>query len=272
MFLHIELAEEEAEGRSTFSALKLVTAMACLTLFAVLIVFLFAAGKAPPQLAALVAKNISNSGVENPVTAVLLNFRSYDTLLEVGVLVIVAAAMLKAREQAVTHRFLVINKQILVDPVLDGLLRWLVPLAIIVAGYLLWTGAYAPGGAFQAGAMIAAAGVALSLTGRYQFSWSSAWARILLGGGLAVFVLAGGICVIFTGEYLMYPRQSAGLFILLIELAATISIAAILLLLFTSIQSSTTDSLSDNPTLADSHALASASSLAEPKIARTRLC
>ena len=37
----------------------------------------------------LVASNMAASGVENPVTAVLLNFRGYDTLLEIGVLLLV---------------------------------------------------------------------------------------------------------------------------------------------------------------------------------------
>lgn len=38
----------------------------------------------PPavQLPTLVEKNLAQSGVEHPVTAVLLNFRGYDTLLE----------------------------------------------------------------------------------------------------------------------------------------------------------------------------------------------
>ena len=39
---------------------------------------------APAGLEAVVEQYIDNSGVSNPVTAVLLNFRSYDTLLEIG--------------------------------------------------------------------------------------------------------------------------------------------------------------------------------------------
>jgi len=41
-----------------------------------------------PGLTAYVAENIKTSGVSNPVTAVLLNFRAYDTLLEMGVLLL----------------------------------------------------------------------------------------------------------------------------------------------------------------------------------------
>ena len=42
----------------------------------------------------LVASNMAVSGVENPVTAVLLNFRGYDTLLEIGVLLLAALSVL----------------------------------------------------------------------------------------------------------------------------------------------------------------------------------
>ncbi|MGD9289220.1 MAG: hypothetical protein PVG74_16510, partial [Desulfobacterales bacterium] len=46
------------------------------------------------QMIALVSSNMPISGVENPVTAVLLNFRGYDTLLEIGVLLLAAVGVL----------------------------------------------------------------------------------------------------------------------------------------------------------------------------------
>ena len=48
---------------------------------------------------------------------------------------------------------------------LDTLTRLLVPVLILVAAYLLWVGAHAPGGAFQAGSVLGAAGVLLLLSG-----------------------------------------------------------------------------------------------------------
>lgn len=239
MFLDPDLSTDKSELSLLRSAMKLFCAVSVLTLLIMMIYYLIPADKASPQLAALVAENIADSGVKNPVTAVLLNFRSYDTLLEVAVLVIVAAAMLPTISKESSPGLLTVNRELFLDPAFEGLLRWLVPLAIIVGGYLLWTGAYAPGGAFHAGAMMAAAGVALSLAERYTFNWQSSGAHLLLAIGLAVFVLVGGVSVFFTGTYLEYPQAYAGLLILLIEVAATVSIAAILLLLFTSIQSST---------------------------------
>ena len=46
------------------------------------------------NLPAIVNDTLSSSGVSNPVTAVLLNFRGYDTLLEVAVLMLALIGML----------------------------------------------------------------------------------------------------------------------------------------------------------------------------------
>ncbi len=41
----------------------------------------------------------------------------------------------------------------------------MLPLLIMIGGYLLWAGANAPGGAFQSGALFGAAGVLMQLGG-----------------------------------------------------------------------------------------------------------
>ncbi|VAX05289.1 Na(+) H(+) antiporter subunit B, partial [hydrothermal vent metagenome] len=107
-----------------------------------------------PGLSSHVAANLETSGVSNPVTAVLLNFRGYDTLLELGVLLLALLGVWSLG--AVPER-----RESPAGPVLDMLSRLLVPLLILVAGYLLWVGTHAPGGAFQAGSVLAAAGVLL---------------------------------------------------------------------------------------------------------------
>jgi multisubunit Na+/H+ antiporter MnhB subunit len=170
--------------------------------------------------------------VQNPVTAVLLNFRSYDTLLEIAVLLIVAMAMLPDRT-VIDQPLLTTNHTLIINPMLANLVHWLVPLAVLTGGYLLWIGAYEPGGAFQAGAVLAAAGVALSLAGHHHFIWNSTVARLILTLGLLVFTIAAVMTIAITGTVLQYPVAAAGTIILLIETAATLSIAAILLLLYT---------------------------------------
>lgn len=175
----------------------------------------------PPQVVRLpdaVAANLAASGVDHPVTAVLLNFRGYDTLLEVAVLLLALVGALAlarphaARAAAPAH------------PLLQTLARLLAPLMVLVAGYLLWIGAHAPGGAFQAGAVLAAAGVLLRLAGLLP-TWAqpSLLLRSGLALGLAVFV-AVAAAVLWQGSLLQYPLAAAGALILLIEAGLTLSI------------------------------------------------
>ncbi len=179
-----------------------------------------------PGLSNPVVANLEASGVSNPVTAVLLNFRAYDTLLELGVLLLALfgvwslAAVPECRESPP-------------GPVLDGLSRLLVPWLILVAGYLLWAGAHAPGGAFQAGSVLAAAGVLLLLTGwRLDTRFSGLPLRMSLVAGLGVFVVVAVVLILMGGRLLEYPPSFAGALILLIEAAATLSIGMTLAALF----------------------------------------
>jgi multisubunit Na+/H+ antiporter MnhB subunit len=179
----------------------------------------------PVRLSGQVADQLANSGVGNPVTAVLLNFRAYDTLLELAVLAAAVLGILALNQARPSYRP--------AGPLLGGLVRWLVPLLLVTAGYLLWAGAQEPGGAFQAGALLASAAVLLRLSGHPGAGLPGPAAlRWLLAGGVAAF-LAVGIAVTPAGlAFLQYPEGWAGVSILLIEAAATLSIAATLALAY----------------------------------------
>lgn len=168
---------------------------------------------------------VDYSGVSHPVTAVLLNFRAYDTLLELAVVfaaVLGVLALGPARPAFQSP-----------SPLLFGITSALVPLLIITAGYLLWVGAHAPGGAFQAGATLAAAGILLRLGGYSRGGLPGSRAtRWLLVIGVAVFMLVGLLVMSGEQSVLQYPDEWAGALILLIEAAATLSIAAALILAY----------------------------------------
>jgi len=182
------------------------------------------------QARALVAR----TGVDDAVTAVLLDFRAYDTLLEMGVLLL---AVLGARA-AVAAQPPASGDDLWSGgegdtPMVGALVGLLSPLIIIVAGYLLWVGAYGPGGAFQAGAVLAALGVLLRLTGRLvPLPRAGAFQRGVLVMGLAVFSLAGLLTMATGRAFLQYPEGLAYPMILVIEVALTLSIALPLVLLF----------------------------------------
>ena len=179
-----------------------------------------------PGMSAPVAENLSTSGVSNPVTAVLLNFRAYDTLLEKAVLLL---AVVAAWSLSMAPREPVSSP----GRVLDVFVRLLVPLMIVVASYLLWVGAHAPGGAFQAGAVLAAVAVLLLLSGKsLPAGWAGWPLRALLTLGLGVFIAVGAAVMFFGYRFLEYPPDQAGNLILLIEVVATVSIAVALATLF----------------------------------------
>ena len=171
--------------------------------------------------------NLGNSGVSNPVTAVLLNFRGYDTLLEIVVLFLAALGAWS------------LGTVQLPDPLhpaglfLLALLRILLPAMVLTAGYLLWAGAHAPGGAFQAGAVLGGAGILLLLTEVRFASAIVRWPlRTALSAGILVFTGVALGSMALGGRLLEYPPHWAGVLILVIEIAATLSIGVTLMVLF----------------------------------------
>jgi multisubunit Na+/H+ antiporter MnhB subunit len=167
---------------------------------------------------------LSQSGVTHPVTAVLLNYRAYDTLLEIAVLL---AAVLGVQTQRRRGGLTGVAR---VDgPMLPALVRKLVPGVVLVAGYLLWLGSRAPGGAFQAGAILAGGGILLILSDVLPpLRPSAPWVRIVLLVGPLVF-LAAALGPLLAGAGLLeYPPGWAGLLILGVESALTFSIALML--------------------------------------------
>ena len=74
---------EEATPR-----LKALTAVACLGVAVLLGLVVFALPEPPPSLVAAAAERLPETGLGNPVTGVLLAFRSLDTLLETVVLLL----------------------------------------------------------------------------------------------------------------------------------------------------------------------------------------
>lgn len=183
----------------------------------------------PPNSAGLsveVAANLDISGVSNPVTAVLLNFRGYDTLLEILVLLLALLSTWSLGSlppQRVSQAGLV----------LDTLMRVLTPVLILLAAYLLWVGARAPGGAFQAGAVLGAAGVLLLLAGwRPHPGLTQLPLRLVMVMGPGLFLVTSLVTIVAGRDLLEYPPEWAGVLILFLETAATLSIGTILAALF----------------------------------------
>ncbi len=186
-----------------------------------------ATGLGPRVFAAL-----EQSGVENPVTAVLLNFRGFDTLLEVFVLLgaAVAVALLRPLDRALPRGAGPITAGPPQTPMADWYRRRLLPVALLVAVYLLWAGGSAPGGAFQAGSLLAGVLALGLLTGTPLAGRpAAAWAAAAIGP--VAFVLAALLFAVGGHGVLQYPPGWAKAAILGLESLLTVSIAAALTLL-----------------------------------------
>ncbi|MDX1574229.1 MAG: MnhB domain-containing protein [Methylophaga sp.] len=207
--------------------------LGCLTLVGLVSISIWnIAGNPPPvNLPQLVYQNLNLSGVEHPITAVLLNFRSYDTLLEIGVLVIAGIAGISMAKTASLEDPELRTS----DSLLYALQRWFLPLMLMLAGYLLWAGSDRPGGAFQAGAVLAATGVLMRLSGiPMAFLQPGLLLRLGLVLGFMVFLLVGVASAIGGSAFLGYPPNLTKSLILIIETVLTFSIAMVLLALFVS--------------------------------------
>ena len=210
-----------------FTPARLMILLFVVALAAVLV---WAVWSLPANSAGLTMQSLvqlPKSGVTNPVTAAVLNYRGYDTLLEIAVMLVAALGVWSVGKAEPRSNYESAG------PVLVAFVRLALPLMILVAGYLLWIGAFAPGGAFQAGAVLAGAVVALLLSGGGRAAFAhEGWLRIGLVLGLAVFIAVAVGAMTVGGKLLEYPPKHAGNLILLIESAALVSIALTLTALF----------------------------------------
>ncbi len=199
--------------------LRWCNGMLCLALLALLGWAALALPTQPRGLTGPALAALPDSGVSNPVTAALLNYRAYDTLLEVAVLLLALVGVWSLREGRL------MRVDLNARPLLLSLLRLVLPVLVVAGGYLLWIGAFAPGGAFQGGALAGGVFVLLLLAGLGRRALThERGLRLGLALGLAVFAGVGGGVMLLTGGLLEYPRASAGHWILAIEAAALISI------------------------------------------------
>lgn len=181
------------------------------------------------DLRPLLAGAMPASGVAHPVTAVLLNTRGYDTLLEIAMLLVALIGVAVARGGPAAGTAGVHPPA---DAMVAALARWVAPLSAIFALYVLWAGAHRPGGAFQAAAILAAALVLLYFA-RIVPGWPALTPALRLSGvaGFALFLTIAAL-PLAGGALLQYPRDWAGALILVIESGLTISLALVLAGLF----------------------------------------
>ena len=187
----------------------------------------------PPGLGEPVRANLWASGVSNPVTGVLLNYRSYDTLLEIAVLLVAVVVLASLRAPGGVHREP--PKGTALGPVVGTIVRAVGPVLLLIAAWLLFAGSSRPGGAFQAGAVVAAVLILFDLAGVRPLRGGMP-ARLAEVFGLTAFLALAALGLTLTGGWLQLEPGWAGAAIVALESILAAAIGANLAAMFDAIR------------------------------------
>jgi multisubunit Na+/H+ antiporter MnhB subunit len=222
---------QPGEARSTppRAATRLLAALLCTAIAAGLAAVVLALPTPPPSLAPQAVAELPALAVGNAVTAVLLAYRSFDTLLEKVVLLVALIGIWSLAPDRFWGGAPAPLQAAHPDGPLVFLARVLPPIGFVVGIYEFWVGANAPGGAFQGGTILAAMWVLAMLAGLLQPPAIAGRAlRLALVAGPAVFLAAGIAGFITPGIFLGYPTGLAKPLMIAIEVPMTLSIAMML--------------------------------------------
>jgi multisubunit Na+/H+ antiporter MnhB subunit len=226
------LRSAEPDGTQLGLPVRLATGFCCALVAAGLAAALLLLPEAIPTLAPAVMENLADTGLGNPVAGVLFAYRALDTLLEKVVLLL---ALLGVWSLAPNNAWNGIPGLRLYDrpnSTLTFLAQLLPPVGVVVGIYMCWVGANEPGGAFQGGTVLAAMWL-LVIIARLERAPSigQLWLRVGLVVGPAVFLAVGVAGLVLANGFLAYSPGYAKPFIVTVEFALTISIAAVLAML-----------------------------------------
>jgi multisubunit Na+/H+ antiporter MnhB subunit len=221
---------EKAAGEKSLTGLpRVFTAALCIlvTLALAWVVLLFP--DQGPSLAPQSMQHLPETGLGNPVTAVLIAYRAFDTMLEKVVLVLAVVGVWSLAADRYWGGAPGEPRAEWPEPTLALLAQVLAPLGILVGIHIFWVGADEPGGAFQGGAILAAMWIIVMMARLTEAPETSAfWLRLALIAGPLVFLIAGVAGAIFAGGFFAYPPGFAKPVILFIEAFMVLSIAVTL--------------------------------------------
>jgi len=224
----VEIDPKQAQAQATrSSALAVLIGVLAAGMVATIGLTALTLEQQPGRAGLQVMETLGDTGLGNPITGVLLVFRGFDTLIEMTVLL---TAFVGSRVMTTRSRFYVATIAGFQLPLVRTLVAVILPLAALIAMHLLWIGSDQPGGAFQAGSVLAGAGVLLLLTGTLlAASKSRALVRLALVAGVA------SLCVLVLAPMLRGQVAMAYLgrgSLLFAEALMMVSIATSLTLLF----------------------------------------
>lgn len=197
-------------------------------------------------LTGAVDEAMGSAAVGHEITAVLLDFRAYDTLLEVAVILVavvgayaLASAIPSGANSALSAASAVAEAPTSPQPpaqTLVDFLRMAAPVLLLLAAWLLFAGAYEPGGAFQGGAMLAGTAILAAGAGAAPALLDGFSGRATVSIGPLAFLAAGGAGALYAGHWLHMPPGLEAPATVAVEAALAVSIGAGLATLFLTVR------------------------------------
>lgn len=189
-----------------------------------------------------------DTNAANLVTAVLADYRGFDTLLETTVMFLAGLGVvliLYGRPKSIVQRRQIPNRISLANRTesyksmnKDVIIPLVVPMIIVYAAYVLFHGEVSLGGGFQAGALLALAytlDVLVVPDNQIMFILNKMNAVVIAGIGTGIYGLVGMASMLNGGSFLEYSKlpfritdvpELHSLGIMLIEIGVTIGVMA----------------------------------------------
>ncbi len=198
-----------------------------------------------------IEKSVEETSVPNVVTAVLADYRGYDTMFETAVIYTAGIAVLallrrrgRRKDPARTKNGIPVEAH--KSSIAQFMVRQLVPFIQLFALYVVAHGHHSPGGGFQGGVILAASFVLLGLSFNVQVVRRRVGdvAQVFSGGlGVLLYVGVGLLCLGLGGAFLDYgtlARIMPGLTavgarsygILFVEIGVAMAVTAIMLSIY----------------------------------------
>jgi multicomponent Na+:H+ antiporter subunit B len=209
---------------------------------------------APASISSVSSHFISNTGVDtevpNMVTAVLADYRGFDTMLETVVVFIAGLAVVSilrgGPQRRTRDREFVVDFE--PDLIVTNTVRLIVPVIQIFAFYVLAHGHVSPGGGFQGGVAMGASFILVALawdlkTALSRFSLERCFRVATLG--IVIYAGIGLISMLLGGEFLDYahlaqilpvsPEMARYHAMLGVEIGVGLTVTAIIFALYASL-------------------------------------
>ena len=166
-----------------------------------------------PVSSHFIAKTGVDTEVPNMVTAVLADYRGFDTMFETVVVFIAGVAVLAILKNSGRRNPVRRDYEVDAEPdlIVTNTVRLLIPVVQIFAFYVLAHGHVSPGGGFQGGVLMGASFILVALSWDLETALARFplhWCTIIAGLGIVLYAGIGILSMFLGGEFLDYSELS----------------------------------------------------------------